>query len=68
MHPSGLHGGALARRLRLSLPRLRFGANGAVLGGPAPRALPQLEVTRAADGQLVVLADNEVPAGTRFRA
>jgi len=46
----------------------RFGATGEVLGGPAPRPLPQLEVTRAADGQLVVLADNEVPAGTRFRA
>ncbi len=46
----------------------RFGPTGAVLAGPAPRVLPQLEVTRAADGQLVVLADNEVPAGTRFRA
>jgi len=45
----------------------RFGPTGAVLGGPAPRPLPQLEVTRAADGELVVLADNEVPAGTRFR-
>jgi len=45
----------------------RFGSAGDVLGGPAPRPLPQLEVTRAADGQLVVLADNEVPAGTRFR-
>jgi len=44
----------------------RFSPSGDVLGGPAPRPLPQLEVTRAADGQLVVLADNEVPAGTRF--
>ncbi len=45
----------------------RFGPDGQVLGGPAPRRLPWLEVTRAADGQLVVLADNEVPEGTRFR-
>ncbi len=45
----------------------RFGPTGTVLGGPAPRPLPQLEVSRAADGQLLVLADNEVPAGTRFR-
>jgi cytochrome b6-f complex iron-sulfur subunit len=45
----------------------RFAANGEVARGPAPRALPWLEVGRAADGQLVVYADNEVPAGTRFR-
>jgi cytochrome b6-f complex iron-sulfur subunit len=45
----------------------RFAANGEVVRGPAPRALPWLEVGRAADGQLVVYADNEVPAGTRFR-
>jgi Rieske Fe-S protein len=45
----------------------RFASNGKVLGGPAPRPLPWLEISRAADGQLVVLADNEVPEGTRFR-
>jgi cytochrome b6-f complex iron-sulfur subunit len=45
----------------------RFTPNGEVVRGPAPRALPWLEVGRAADGQLVVYADNEVPAGTRFR-
>jgi len=45
----------------------KFGATGRVEGGPAPRALPWLEVGRAADGQLVVFADNEVPSGTRFR-
>lgn len=44
-----------------------FGAAGAVEAGPAPRALPWLEVGRAADGQLIVFADNEVPAGTRYR-
>ncbi len=45
----------------------RFAKNGEVVRGPAPRALPWLEVGRAADGQLVVYADNEVPEGTRFR-
>ncbi|MGB7622750.1 MAG: Rieske 2Fe-2S domain-containing protein [Terriglobia bacterium] len=45
----------------------RFTARGRVVGGPAPRALARLEVGRAADGQLVVFADNEVPEGTRFR-
>jgi cytochrome b6-f complex iron-sulfur subunit len=44
-----------------------FAVNGEVTRGPAPRALPWLEVGRAADGQLVVYADNEVPAETRFR-
>ena len=45
----------------------KFDASGKVKGGPAPRALPWLEVSRAADGQLLVFADNEVPEGTRFR-
>ncbi len=45
----------------------RFSSSGEVLGGPAPRPLPWLEVGRAADGQLVVYADNEVAEGTRFR-
>ncbi len=46
----------------------RFDATGRVVGGPAPRALPWLELSRAADGQLVVFADNEVSSGTRFEA
>lgn len=46
----------------------QFDPTGKVVGGPAPRPLPWLEVSRAADGQLIVLADNEVPEGTRFRA
>lgn len=46
----------------------RFDVNGRVVGGPAPRALPWLEMSRAADGQLVVYADNEVPSGTHFEA
>ena len=45
----------------------KFTARGDVEAGPAPRALPWLAVGRAADGQLMVYADNEVPAGTRFR-
>jgi len=45
----------------------RFARNGEVVRGPAPRSLPWLAVGRAADGQLVVYADNEVPEGTRFR-
>lgn len=45
----------------------KFSPSGEVTAGPAPRALPWLELGRAADGQLVVFADNEVPAGTRMR-
>jgi cytochrome b6-f complex iron-sulfur subunit len=44
----------------------KFDAAGKVVAGPAPRALPWLEVGRAADGQLVVYADREVAAGTKF--
>lgn len=46
----------------------RFDAAGNVVGGPAPRGLPWLEVSRSADGSLVVNAENEVPSGTRYRA
>ena len=46
----------------------KFDGDGKVVGGPAPRALPWLDLSRAADGQLVVSADNEVPSGTRFEA
>jgi cytochrome b6-f complex iron-sulfur subunit len=45
----------------------KFDAAGKVTGGPAPRALPWLEVGRAADGQLVIYADREVAAGTKYR-
>ena len=45
----------------------QFSASGEVTGGPAPRALPWLEMGRAADGQLIVYADNEVPMGTRMQ-
>jgi len=45
----------------------RFDSRGRVVGGPAPRPLPWLEVSRSANGDLVVNADNEVPEGTRYR-
>jgi cytochrome b6-f complex iron-sulfur subunit len=45
----------------------RFDDKGNVIAGPAPRPLPWLEVSRAANGDLVVNADNEVPEGMRYR-
>ncbi len=45
----------------------RFDGSGKVVGGPAPRPLPWLEISRAADGALLVNADSEVPEGTRYR-
>lgn len=45
----------------------RLDDRGNVVGGPAPRPLPWLEVSRAADGELMVNADNEVQEGTRYR-
>jgi nitrite reductase/ring-hydroxylating ferredoxin subunit len=45
----------------------RFDNAGKVVAGPAPRPLPSLELARAADGQLIVNADNEVPEGTRYK-
>ena len=46
----------------------RFDGAGNVIGGPAPRPLPWLEVSMSANGDLVVNADNEVSTGTRYRA
>ena len=45
----------------------RFDQRGNVVGGPAPRPLPWLEVSRAANGELIVNADAEVEEGTRYR-
>jgi cytochrome b6-f complex iron-sulfur subunit len=45
----------------------RFSADGSVIGGPAPAALPWLEMARAPDGQLQVNAESQVAKGTRFR-
>jgi cytochrome b6-f complex iron-sulfur subunit len=43
-----------------------FGADGAVLHGPAPEPLQWYEVTMARDGQLRVDKDKTVPSGYRL--
>ena len=45
----------------------RFSTDGSVVGGPAPAALPWLEIAVSPDGQLQVNAESAVPKGTRFR-
>jgi Rieske Fe-S protein len=45
----------------------RFSTDGSVVGGPAPAALPWLEIVLSPDGQLQVNAESAVPKGTRFR-
>jgi len=45
----------------------RFSTDGSVVGGPAPAALPWLEIVLSPDGQLQVNAESSVPKGTRFR-
>lgn len=44
----------------------RFAPDGEVLGGPAPRGLRWLAVSRAADGSLLADADREVPPDTWY--
>lgn len=46
----------------------RFGHDGEVRGGPAPRGLRWLEVSRAADGSLLVDSKREVKPGTYYLA
>jgi len=46
----------------------KFGPGGEVVRGPAPRPLPWLEVSQAADGTLVVDADREVKPWTFYKA
>jgi cytochrome b6-f complex iron-sulfur subunit len=46
----------------------KFGPNGEVQGGPAPRGLRWLDVTQAVDGSLVVDARQEVGPGTFWKA
>jgi len=46
----------------------RFDEKGKVQGGPAPRALPWLELNTSPDGQLTVNLDRDVPPGTHFNA
>ncbi|MFN8545199.1 MAG: Rieske 2Fe-2S domain-containing protein [Candidatus Binatia bacterium] len=43
----------------------RFSSDGAVVKGPAPKALPWLAVTRVASGSYVVDQSKVVPAGTK---
>jgi len=44
----------------------KFTQQGAVIGGPAPAALPWLEIVLSPDGQLQVNAESTVTPGTRF--
>lgn len=44
----------------------RFDHEGRVLGGPAPRALHWLPISRAADGSLLVDTKGDVPPGTFY--
>ncbi len=45
----------------------QFDKSGNVIGGPAPRPLLWLEVSRHVDGNLVVNAAKEVEMGTKFK-
>ena len=45
----------------------RFGPDGTVTGGPAPAALPWLEIAISPDGQLQVNAESQIAKGTQFR-
>lgn len=45
----------------------KYDQNGKVIGGPAPRSLSWLEISRDVDGSLVVDTSKDVPAGTNFK-
>jgi nitrite reductase/ring-hydroxylating ferredoxin subunit len=45
----------------------KYDREGKVTAGPAPRALPWLEISRRVDGVLLVDAAKEIKAGTKFR-
>lgn len=45
----------------------QFNSDGKVIGGPAPRPLPWLEVSRHVDGNLMVDAGKEVKPGTKVK-
>jgi cytochrome b6-f complex iron-sulfur subunit len=66
------HLGCIVQRLpaeyRCPCHGSRFGDQGEVLAGPAPRALRWLALSQGADGALVVDADSEVEPGTYFQA
>lgn len=45
----------------------KYNKDGKVIGGPAPRPLPWLEVSKHVDGNLIVDAAREVNIGTKFK-
>ncbi len=45
----------------------KYNENGKVIGGPAPRNLAWLEISRNVDGSLEVDTAKEVPVGTKFK-
>ena len=45
----------------------KYDENGKVIGGPAPRNLAWLEISRSVDGSLMVDTASSVPAGTRLK-
>ncbi len=45
----------------------KFGSSGQVLAGPAPRGLPWLAVSQAADGTLLADRAKEVDAGESYK-
>lgn len=45
----------------------KFGAEGQIESGPAPRGLRWLHVSQAVDGRLVVDGGREVPTGTYYK-
>lgn len=45
----------------------RYNENGKVIGGPAPRSLPWLEISQEIDGSIVVDSAKEIPPGTIFK-
>lgn len=45
----------------------QYDENGRVIGGPAPRNLAWLEISRSVDGSLMVDTASAVPAGTKLK-
>jgi cytochrome b6-f complex iron-sulfur subunit len=45
----------------------KYDENGKVIGGPAPRNLAWLEISRGVDGSLMVDTAKAVPVGTKLR-
>ncbi|MBI4687639.1 MAG: ubiquinol-cytochrome c reductase iron-sulfur subunit [Nitrospirae bacterium] len=45
----------------------KYNEDGKVIGGPAPRPLPWLEVSMHEDGNVIVDAGKEVKKGTKFK-